>query len=100
MRLRPANLTPHASPLDEARAAVARAKANGPLRGVLARFEALWQAGPHACAPLALKASALELAGGTPAESAAERALLRREQAAALHALLCEEAARLAGAAL
>jgi hypothetical protein len=98
MRLRPANLTPHASPLDEARAAVAEAKAIGPSCGVLARFDAGWQAGPQA--PLALQAAAPTPAGGTPAESAEERALRRREQAAALHTRLCEEAAHLAGAAL
>ena len=75
MRLRPANLTPHASPLDEARAAVAEAKATAPHCGVLARFEA----------------------GGATAE---ERALRRREEEAALHARLCQEAAHLAAAAL
>ena len=99
MQLQPANLTPHASPLDEARAAVAEAKANGPLCGLLARFEAGWQADPQA-APLALQAVAPTPAGGTPAASAEERALRRREEAAALHTRLCGEAAHLAGAAL
>ena len=99
MRLRPANLTPHASPLEEARAAVAEAKASGALCGVLARFDAGWQAAPQA--PLALQqAAAATPAGGTPAESAEERGLRRREEGAALHALLCEEATHLAAAAL
>ena len=39
--LQPANLHPHASPLEEARAAVARAKAKGPLHGAIALFERL-----------------------------------------------------------
>ena len=55
MRLRPANLTPHASPLDEARAAVAEAKATAPHCGVLARFEAASLVGPPAA--LALQAA-------------------------------------------
>ena len=99
MRLRPANLTPHASPLDEARAAFAEAKDSGALCGVLARFDAGWQAAPQA--PLALQqAAAATPAGGTPAESAEGRGLRRREEGAALHALLCEEATHLAAAAL
>ena len=95
MRLRPANLTPHASPLDEARAAVAKAKATAPHCGVLARFEAASLVGPPA-AP-ALQAEPPAPAGGATAE---ERALRRREEEAALHARLCQEAAHLAAAAL
>ena len=95
MRLRPANLTPHASPLDEARAAVAEAKATAPHCGVLARFEAASLVGPPAA--LALQAEPPAPAGGATAE---ERALRRREEEAALHARLCQEAAHLAAAAL
>ena len=42
--LQPANLHPHASPFEEARSAVARAKAKGPLQGAIALFEQLGQA--------------------------------------------------------
>ena len=96
MRLRPANLTPHASPLDEARAAVAETKATAPHCGVLARFEAARQTVEPAAAP-APQAAPPALAGGASAE---ERALRRREEEAALHARLCQEAAHLAAAAL
>lgn len=95
MQLRPANLTPHASPLDEARAAVAEAKATAPHCGVLARFEAARLVGPPATP--APQAAPPAPAGGATAE---ERALRRREEEAALHARLCQEAAHLAAVAL